>query len=262
MKKTVCLFAFLALAPVALAAAPFKSPCINGATGLIGTPTAHTGWTDSQFGADFGVRYIKDGGENSTVPTATVQLFRMLELGAAFDMQDERGDDLLFNGKINFYNAGSSAVAIGGNYQRIEWNDDDDTHEYYQLYLAATYGGSFFGMPAETTLVFGRSDSVDHEDEVYNNEDNDFDFSMGFDLDLLPSIFKGYVHLISDFSNYSYSMQPTNADHWYRGVFNTGARIAVFKDSRRYKLNVDAVVTDVLDNNRDFALGAVFGLSF
>ena len=85
---------------------------------------------------------------------------------------------------------------------------------------------------------------------------------MGFDLELLPNIFKGYVHFINDFSNYSYSVDPIGPDAFERGCFNTGARICVLKDSRRFKLNIDALLVDVLDRNRTFSLGAAFGMAF
>ncbi|HNX59873.1 MAG TPA: hypothetical protein PKK43_12290, partial [Spirochaetota bacterium] len=92
-----------------------------------------------------------------------------------------------------------------------------------------------------------------------SDDGDNIDFSMGFDLDMFPSIFKGYVHWISDFGNYSYSYEPVGADSWYRGAFNTGARIAIFKDMNRFKLNLDALLLDALDKDRGWAVGLTFG---
>ncbi|MBP7901345.1 MAG: hypothetical protein KA015_00865 [Spirochaetes bacterium] len=261
MKKVFfAIGAFLIMAGM-LSASPFKSPSLNGSTGLISTPTANTGWEDSQFGVDVGARYLEDDNDDDTyVGTATLQIFRKFEFAAAYDMQDKRGDDFILNGKFNFYGSGSSALAVGGNYQMIKFNDDDDNHGFYQLYLAATYGGQFFGMPAETTIVFGKTFA--RESEFKSRFKKSFDFSMGFDLDLLPNLFKGYVHFINDFANYSYSVDPIGPNAEERGCFNTGARICVLKDSRQYKLNIDALLVDVLDKNRTFSLGAAFGMAF
>ena len=260
MKKVFFIVgAFLVVSGV-LSASPFKSPSLNGSTGLISTPTANTGWEDSQFGFDVGARYLEDDDDDTYVGTVTFQLFRKLELAAAYDTQDERGDDMILNAKFNFYGSGSSALAVGGNYQQIKFFDEDKKRGFYQLYLAATYGGQFFGMPAETTIVFGKTFARESEDKQRFKKA--FDFSMGFDLDLLPSIFKGYVHFINDFSNYSYSVDPIGPNAGDRGCFNTGARICVFKDNARFKLNIDALLVDVLDRNRTFSLGAAFGMAF
>lgn len=260
MKKVFFIVGAFLVAGGILSASPFKSPSLNGSTGLISTPTANTGWEDSQFGVDVSARYLEDDDDDTYVGAVTFQLFRKLELGAAYDMQDTRGDDTIINAKFNFYGSGSSALAVGGNYQMIEFFDKDDSHGFYQLYLAATYGGQFFGMPAETTIVFGKTFA--RESEYKSRFKKAFDFSMGFDLDLLPSIFKGYVHFINDFANYSYSVDPIGPDAFERGCFNTGARICVLKDSRKFKLNIDALLVDVLDRNRTFSLGAAFGMAF
>jgi hypothetical protein len=81
---------------------------------------------------------------------------------------------------------------------------------------------------------------------------------MGFDLDLLPKYLRHYVHWINDFANYSYSTEAGGANAYERGCFNTGIRIAPLKE-KRYKLNLDIIMTDALDHNRDWAFGASFG---
>ena len=123
-----------------------------------------------------------------------------------------------------------------------------------QIYLAATYPGDFFNMPAETTVVVGKT--------FIEDADNDnIDFGMGFDLNLFPKIFSGYIHWINDFSNFSYSAQAYGADAGARGVFNSGIRIdlASIPAFSKYKFAIDAIVTDALDANRAFSLGVAFG---
>ena len=230
----------------------FKSASIGGATGLITTPNANTGWEGNNMAIDFAYHYLS-AGENS-IPKVSLQLFGKAEVGAAYDMQKEKdSNDLLVHGKFRFYGSGSSALAIGGNYQMIKIYDSEYTAG--QIYLAATHTGEFFGMPAETTIVIGKT--FGNRNVV---DKNNIDFSMGFDLDFLPNFFKGYVHWLTDFANYSYSVDPRGANSW-RGVFNTGIRLAILRESR-FKWNIDVLFTDVLDSNRDWAAGSSFGLSF
>ncbi len=269
MKKILLVALAATLISTNVFAEAFASPSLNGSTGLIATPTAKTGWKDAKFGLDLGLGWI-DGNEDangsdddSTIGTFTVQLFNIWEIGGMYDMQNERGDDFMINTKVRL-DSGNSTVAIGGNYQVIDpWEDaEDDEFNTYQIYIAATYSGNFFAMPAETTVLVGKTfwdrDGDDDTDDI--DDDENIDFSMGFDLDMFHSVLKGYVHWINDFANYSYSSHPTGMGNW-RGVFNTGMRIAVLRD-RKYKLNIDALVVDALDENREFGLKAAFGLAF
>ena len=259
-------------------AEPFKSMSFGGATGLISTPTAHTGWEGNKLGLDVGYHYVhadkKDIGAedgNYHIPKALVHIgigSTSLELGFAYDIQpdwrnDDKTNDMLFNAKWVFM----KGLAIGGNFQRLETNwghslrsrstKKDEKINDKQIYFAATYPGDFFTMPAEVTMVVGHT----FYGKKQGNDDNDnIDFSMGFDLDLLPKTFKHYVHWINDFSNYSYSTEAGGADAWYRGCFNTGVRIAFLKD-KRLKLNLDIIMTDAFDENRDWAVGLTFGSS-
>lgn len=251
--KRISLLAVVVLFSAAVTAAPFKSPCAGGATGLIATPTASTGWAGSNMGIDAGMYYLHSG-EGSMIPMATLQLFQKLELGLAYDMQEQRGNDMIVHSKFAFVN-GKTAVAVGGNYQSVKFEEDGDEETFGQIYLATTYGGNFFSMPAETTLVFGKTFG-----DSYDN--SNIDFSMGFDLTLLPQLFQGYVHWISDFANYSYSVDATGANAWGRGAFNTGMRIAALKDNRKFKLNFDFLMTDALDTNRDFGMSVIGGTAF
>lgn len=246
----------------------FKSPSIGGATGLIATPTSHTGWEGASFGIDLGYHYLDadddaDEEDGYSIPLVLVHLGvagTNLEIGFAYDDQpdfgtDDETDDMIISAKWEF----TEGLAIGGNYQLIELNDGvaGSDRQDYQIYLAATYPGNFFSMPAETTIVIGHT-FIDYED---NDDDNEnIDFSMGFDLDFAPQVFKHYVHWISDFSNYSYSTDAGGANSEWRGSFNTGLRFALMRD-KQFKLNLDLIVTDALDDNRDWGIGAAFGMS-
>ena len=250
----------------------FKSMSFGGATGLISTPTAHTGWEGNKVGLDVGFHYVntdkKDYGSDDEayiIPKALVHIGiskTSLELGFAYDMQpdwphDSKTNDMLFNAKWVF----TKGLAIGGNYQRLQlngWGKEDQTSTDYQIYLAATYDGNFFSMPAETTLVVGHTWYGEKHGKDPDNKN--IDFSMGFDLDLLPKYLKHYVHWLNDFANYSYSTEAGGADAYTRGCFSTGIRIAALKD-KRYKLNLDIIMTDALDANRDWAVGLTFGAS-
>lgn len=160
---------------------------------------------------------------------------------------------MIFSAKWEF----TEGLAIGGNAQLMNLNGSDRERNDFQIYLAATYAGNFFSMPAETTIVIGHT----FIDDKHDNSDNDnIDFSMGFDLDFAPQLFKHYVHWISDFANYSYSTEAGGAVANHRGAFNTGLRFALMRD-KRFKLNFDLIITDALDDNRDWALGAAFGMS-
>lgn len=248
-------------------ATAFSSQSIGGTTGLISTPTAQVAWDGNDFAVDGGVHYLKNGGTVSTTPKATICLFKRFEAGITYDMQKPESsdnNDLLAHAKFRFFpwnGTGKSNLAIGGNYQFIkqpDWNGKSNDYRCWQGYLAATYSGEFFGMPAETTLVFGKT----FGDKEIVDSDN-IDFSMGFDLQLLPSIFQGYLHWINDFANYGYSVDTRNINNaGVRACFNTGARLAVLKDSNRFKLNIDILYLDVLDSNRCFGMGVSGGLAF
>jgi hypothetical protein len=266
MKKNLLILAVCALALSFCAkafAVPFASPSIGGPTGLITTPTAQIGWDGNDIAVDGGAHYISpDEGDSTIVYKANVSLFRRLELGAAYDAQKGTdNEDFLVNAKLRFYpwdGAGKSALALGGRYMMMNFNSNSNDYKKYQLYLAATYGGDFFGLPAETTIVVGKT----FGSKKRNDDKDNIDFSMGFDLDMFPNILKGYVHWISDFGNYSYSYEAVGADAWYRGAFNTGARVAVFKDLNRFKLNIDALILDALDKNRSWSIGVSGGAAF
>ncbi len=256
MRKMLILLTILVLSAGVVFAAPLKGMSLNGATGLISIPTGRIGWErTADIGLDFGYHAIIDD-DTVSIPKATISLFKIAELGFAYDMANYADDseDLLLHGKIQLPLKGASAVAIGGNHQILQENNVD-SDSVTQIYLAATYPGTFFDMPAETTVVVGKS--------FIEDQDNDnIDFGMGFDLLLFPDIFQGYIHWINDFSNFSYSAQAYAANAGFRGVFNSGIRIdlASIPAFSKYKFAVDAIMTDALDENRAFSLGVAFGL--
>lgn len=250
----------LFLATGAYGQSTIKGMSLNGTTGLIATPTAQIGWEHStDLGLNLGYHWVKpDGDTASNIPKVSLSLFRKAELAIAYDsMGPSSGNKGAFlgSGKFQFFNKGPSATAIGANIQMIEKGSKD--FQAFQIYLAATYGGQFFGMPATTTVVFGKT----FGDKGLDIRSGNIDFSMGFELTLFPKVLQGHVQWINDFSNYSYSAAPTGAITDYRGAYNTGVRIDPLKHPR-YTFVIDAILADLFDGKeRAFSLGAVFGLA-
>lgn len=251
-KITLALIVLAILAP-AVSAQSLKGMSLNGATGLIGIPSGRIGWErTADLGFDLGYHAILDDGENTHIPKASVSLFKVGEISFAYDSQgDSDESDMIIGGKIQLPTQ-RTAVAIGANFQMIQFAGQDEN--YQQIYVAATYPGEFFNMPAETTFALGKTFGD-------NAPDENIDFGMGFDLLLFPDIFEGYVHWINDFANFSYSVNPYAANAFNRGAFNTGIRIdlAANPNLSRYKFVIDAMVTDALDDERAFGLGLAFG---
>jgi hypothetical protein len=253
-----------------LFAMAFSSPTIGGPTGIITTPNAQIGWDGNDLAFDGGFHYVKDDAGNvSRTPKINVSILKCLEIGFVDDMQKIKGnntddDDYIIHAKFRFFplrTAGNSSLAIG--YKRFLLNYDDDApykRTNQQVYLVATYQGNFFNMPAESSLVFGKTWGKGPHGESDPYKDM-IDFSMSFDLDLFPSVFAGYVHSISEFANYSYSPEAIGANTDSRGAFNTGIRIAALKSMNRFKLNFDVLWLDVFDSNRCWGAGVIFGVS-
>ena len=231
-----------------------KGMSLNGSTGLISIPSGRIGWErTADLGIDLGYHAIIDDDVTTHIPKGSVSLFKMLEVGYAYDSQDDSDNaDQIIHGKLQLPIQKATAVAIGGNVQQLQQGGNE--FDYQQIYIAATYPGDFFKMPAETTFVVGKTFGE-------NASDEEIDFGMGFDLLLFPEVFQGYIHWINDFSNFSYSMDPIGAVAGSRGVFNTGIRIdlASIPELSEFKFAIDAIVTDALDENRAFALGVAFG---
>ena len=243
---------------------------LNGATGLYSIPTGRIGWGQpSNVALDLGYHAIIVEGHAAHIPKVALNLYRWVELSTAFDIQpvryfgtadidgnidSRRGVDLIGGAKVQFPLAVTS-LALGGNFQAINLGSSRYSYNAGQIYLATTYGGLFFNWPAETTMVVGKTFRQ-------NQSNSNIDFGMGFDLVLFPNAFSNYVHWVSDFSNFSYSMEAYGADAWSRGVLNTGIRfdLRVIPVFRRFKFIVDIVVVDALDHNRAFSMGTTFGM--
>lgn len=252
MRKYLAIsIAALALFGTSITAAAFKGPGLGGASGLIGIPTARTSWEGSSsnsIGLDAGMHYLGQG--EAMAPKMLLTLFERFEVGGMYLGQDNNNAWGL-NSKFRFApwsGRGNSAIAIG--YRMDNGLTVEGTS--HQLYLTTTYGGKFFGMSAESTMVMGKTFGD-------RSRDGDIDFGMGFELDFFPSVFNGYLHWINDFSNFSWHNWSRTVGT-NRGIFNTGARIAVLKNHSRLKFDIDVLGTDLLDDNRGFAIGGVFGL--
>ena len=164
----------------------------------------------------------------------------------------------------NINNYKNPAIALGVNAQMININNKKHNYNVFQPYAAITYAGTFFKMNAETTVVFGKTFFSGGPKNNY-----DFDFGMGFDLVLFPSIFTNTFHWIIDFANFSYSDNswPNHLTHgtgsaWYRGILNTGLRInlASFPALSNFKLMIDIIFNDIFDDgDRSFIVGVTFG---
>jgi hypothetical protein len=240
-----------------------KGMSFNGATGLYSIPTGRIGWErTSDFGLDIGYHTIIDN-KATHIPKVSASLFKWVELSAAFDFQPDgyyyysgdKGTDFIGGLKVQFP-VSSSAIAVGGNVQALNLGSNEPVRRNAgQIYVAVTYAGDFFDMPAETTVVLGKT-------FIEDIDSSDIDFGMGFDLVLLPKILQNYIHWITDFANFSYSVQPIGADAGRRGVLNTGLRVdlSAIPALSKFKFIADLKVTDALDDNRSFSLGAVFGI--
>jgi len=225
----------------------------NGAGGLFNIPSAKVGGRSSQtLGVDTGYHMLSVDGENTHIPKAAVSFLRLIEVSGVFDIQGEtRGTDLITGAKFSLPLT-STAIALGGNYQVIT------RHERFsagQVYAALTYSGQLFQIPASATVVMGKTF---HEHYANSN----IDFGIGIDLILFPAVLESLLHWVTDFANFSYSVQPFAIDAAARGVINTGIRLDLSAVSifSRFKFVVDLIFTDAFDHNRGFSAGVVFGV--
>lgn len=252
----VVLFGVALFAGTSVAAQSLKGMSLNGQTGLIGIPSGRIGWErTADFGIDLGYHAILDDNETVHIPKASVSLFRVGEISIAYDSNGgDDNEDYIIGGKIQLP-TDRTAVAIGLNFQSLQAAGETETAQ--QIFLAATYPGDFFNMPAETTFVVGKS----FGDAPGVPADDAVDFGMGFDLLLFPEIFQGYVHWVNDFANFSYSWNAIGSNPVDRGAFNSGIRIdlAANPNLSRFKFVIDAMLTDALDDNRTLALGVAVG---
>ncbi|MCL1994026.1 MAG: hypothetical protein FWG66_13860 [Spirochaetes bacterium] len=283
MKKNFTL-AFLLTCTVAFApsidAQIFPSgQSLNGSTGLFSIPTARVGWEDTaNVGLDFGFRSIINDAGITHIPSFTATFFGLIELSAAFDFQpdvyrwagrDRSNEDLLFGMKIQLPTATGTprnpAIALGVNAQLLNFANDHYDYNAIQPYIAFTSQGVVLRMPAETTIVFGKTF---YPGSQPNN--SNIDFGIGINFILFPDVFGNFVNWIIDFSNFDYSSNAwpnrlvfgTNPA-WYRGNVSTGFRLnfstlSVFSS---IKFLVDIVFNDLFDDgSRSFTIGTVLGV--
>ena len=288
MKKSLVLlcipaifFAHFAFAQETNEASTLKGQSFSGATGLYSIPSGRIGWErTSNFGLDLGYRAIINEDGTAHIPSVAMSLFKWVELSTAVDIQpdkrynrkNQRNDDILFGAKVklptDLKNRKNPAMALGFNLQLLNIDDHNDLrYNAYQPYVAMTYQGSFFTMPAETTIVIGKTFWSGTGRPGKNN--SDIDFGMGFDLILFPDALKNFVHWIIDFANFDYSNNAwpndlSGGSAWYRGIVNTGLRIdiAAIPALNKFKFMVDLAFKDLFDHDdRSFVIGAVFGFS-
>ncbi len=261
-KRLLLLVLFMTVATGSIfAQSSVKGMNAAGITGTIVAPTARIGWEKSDLGLDFTYSMVMKN-HLSHIPAVTVSLFRKGEISFACDFEDTGTSrdysNLLLGGKFQMYKEGGSSLAVGGD---LEWvlgdavkNLDSSKKKSADIYLVATYGGSFFNLPAVTSMMIGWQ--LLQAGEFSSN----FNYSMGFEMGLFPETLKNYVYWISDFSNYSYAIYNERIGV-NRGMFNTGLRFDPLKSSR-FKLVVNVLGTDLLDEDaRGFMLNATFGLA-
>jgi hypothetical protein len=282
LQKTLGIVIIAAVFVPGLTAQSPNTPGLNGSTSLYTVPIGRIGWNSTNLGLDFGYRTLVadtpgydqpnyDGYQMNHLGFFNVSLFKWVELGLAFDFQpsydypgndNDSNNDLLLNFKVQLP-IKVTAFALGGNFQAINVGNENHYYSAVQIYAAATYSGTFFTIPAETTVTLGKTFHFGDNAAYYFGKDWDFDFGMGFDLALFPNVFKKVVHWIIDYSNFSYSVDPWGADPWYRGVLNTGFRfdLAAIPALNKYKFSIDVLMTDLFDEDaRSFSFGLSFGL--
>jgi hypothetical protein len=272
MKKALLvLFAGLGCLVLPLGAqTAFTAMSLNGATGLYVIPTARIGFADANLGLTGGyhtIIYRPGGGttELNHLIQANISFLKMFEVSGTFDLQPKNimgpdPNDILTGFKFQLP-IGAIPIAVGSNFQWRNVGRESD-HWAIQVYGAVSYPADIFGWPSETTLVIGHTF---REEEG----DSNIDFGMGFDLIILPKYLKNFLHLLIDFSNFSYSADPYGPDAWPRGVLNTGVRVDLSQIPVLSKFNfaVDMFLADAFDDKnigggRSFGLGVNFGMSF
>jgi hypothetical protein len=243
---------------------------LNGVTGLYVIPTARIGFAGSGMGFNAGYhtlihRAAGSGVDMNHLLRANFSFLRMFEVSGAFDIQpdDVMGkdpNDILTGFKFQLP-IGAIPIAVGSNFQWHNIGRKGD-HWALQIYGAVSYSADIFNWPSETTLVIGHTFRED-------DADSDIDFGMGFDLIILPAYLKDFLHLLIDFSNFSYSGDPWGPDAWYRGVLNTGLRVDLSQIPAlsNFNIAVDVFLADAFDDKdlgggRSFGLGINFGKSF
>ncbi len=212
---------------------------LNGSTGLIVVPDAHVGWEKAKFGVDLGYGFVWAGGQNfDHLPRFAVSLFEKFEISGLMQLNNGDLQNFVIGAKFQLTKSGGTALALGGDF---EFYNPVQSRNSAKIYLAATYGGNFFGMPAVTSATVG------WQLLERGNFSSQFIYGMGFSLSLFPSTFENFVYWVTDFANFSYTVSGAMINASSRGAFNTGIRIHPIKDGR-FNLVIDILGTDLLDD--------------
>jgi hypothetical protein len=280
----------ISLAEGALMAESLNTMSLNGSTGLYTVPNGRIGWTDdAKIGLDIGYHTViarehnyhsmagsqtpdNDNYKLNHIPKVSAGFFKWAEVFLAFDFQpqydlpgndNDSNSDLITGFKFQLpVKSSATDVALGGNFQCLNMGNDEYDYQTFQLYAAVTYAATFFTLPAETTVVLGKTFAFNNDYDA-SQRDFNFDFGMGFDVTLFPKAIPDFLHWVIDYSNFSYSANPWGVDAWYRGALNTGLRLnfGAIPALGKYKVVFDFVLTDAFDEDaRSFALGLVLGI--
>ena len=273
MKKLLVLLFVLVMAiPLIAQEKSLNVMSLNGATGIFVIPTAKVAFPDDTMGfnAGYHTNFFKpfDGDlKMNHMVQANFGFLKMFEVSGLFDIQPDvyqaNPNDLLtgFKFQLPF---GSVPIAFGANFQYHNMGQDNVTHWAFQVYGAITYSAEMFNWPVDTTLVVGHT-------FIEDESDSNIDFGIGLDMIIFPKQLKNFLHLLIDYSNFSYSADPWGADAWVRGVFNTGLRVDVSQIPALKKFNfaIDIFLADAFDSKdtflgkgRSFGTGVTFGMGF
>jgi len=261
-KRTIALVVLAALAAGGVfaqtSAGAVNGMTLNGSTGLIVVPDARVGWERAKFGLDVGYGMVWNGGdEMDHLPRFALSLFQKAEVYGAMQFDGNDVANIVMGGKFQMFKDGAAAVALGGDFEILSEDYGGDDNDSAKFYLAATYGGEFFNMPAVTTATIGWQ-MLEGTGEISSQ----FVYGMGFSMSLFPSVFKNYVFWVTDFANFSYVVFPSRVNSGDRGAFNTGVRIHPIKD-RKFNLVIDVIGTDLLDDGgRGLAASVSGGMAF
>ncbi len=262
MKKSAfCLLVVLLLAAAGLSAqttaGSTNGMTLNGATGLIIVPDARIGWENAKIGVDVGYGFVWTGGQTfDHLPRFDVSLGKIAEIHGLFQFHENANNDLrnvVLGAKFQIHKSGGSALALGGDVEMA--NVATDVMDVSsKIYLAATYSGNFFNIPAVTTATIGW--------QMFNRGDfsSQFIYGMGFSMSLFPDAFKNHVFWITDFSNFSYVVSDSYINLG-RGAFNTGVRIRPLSKGS-FNLIIDVLGVDLLDTSRGMAVNVSGGMAF